>query len=315
MNKSELIEKLKILKSALIFCHARPDGDTLSSAFSLKMAFEKMGKCADVVCADKIPEKYVQSGLVGTFDEPKEGYDAHISVDCASEGQIGSLFELFRSNRETFAIDHHISNTRYAKYSYVCDECANAVNIFEIVSEMGVQFDEKLASTLYLGLCTDSGNFSQSNTDQKAFEVAAKLVSFGANPAKIYNAMFKNQSAKRAKLYAHVMSGIKLFHDDRLAIITTRQSDLEKFGVSAAENEGFIDFPLTIGSVEIAVSILEKEDKRFKISFRSKNYVDVNALAGTFGGGGHTRASGAMISGYYEDVLDKLVFTCGNYLL
>lgn len=314
MKRIDLVNRLKSLNSALIFCHARPDGDTLSSAFSLKTAFEKCGKKADVVCADPIPEKYKNCGFIGEFSSGSDEYDAHIAVDCASENMIGELYSKFASHKETYCIDHHVSNTRYAKHSYVACECANAVNVYDIIVDLGVEIDEKLANTIYLGICTDSGNFSQSNTDAKALFVASKLAEAGANPAQIYNAMFKCQSVARAKLYGEIIGKIKFFHDDRLGLIVTRLADLEKYGVDKSVTEGFVDFPLTVGKVEVAVSIVESGDKCFKISFRSKKDVDVNAVAATFGGGGHVRASGAMLNGYLEDVIDKIVFTVGNYL-
>ena len=66
---------------------------------------------------------------------------------------------------------------------------------------------------------------------------------------------------------------------------------------------------MDIETTQVAICILEVKDKQFKISFRSKG-TDVNEIAGIFGGGGHILASGCMINGYYEDVIDKLVFAC-----
>ena len=45
---------------------------------------------------------------------------------------------------------------------------------------------------------------------------------------------------------------------------------------------------------------------KLKISFRSKS-ADVNAVAGSFGGGGHVLASGCLIHGFYEDVKEKIL--------
>ena len=71
--------------------------------------------------------------------------------------------------------------------------------------------------------------------------------------------------------------------------------------------EGFIDFPLSIEGVEVAVSIMEAKENSYKISLRSKGKINVNEIASFFGGGGHVLASGCMISGFYEDVKDKLI--------
>ncbi|MGN0819482.1 MAG: bifunctional oligoribonuclease/PAP phosphatase NrnA [Christensenellaceae bacterium] len=316
MTISELSNKIKTLKSALIFCHSRPDGDTLSSAFSLKYALQKTGVRAEVTCQDEIPEKYASLNLFDGFSDAVQGnvYDAHISVDCANEQMIGANYNLFAKNKQTFNIDHHISNTRYAKYNFVKNECANTVNIYNLIVAMGIEIDEKLANALYVGIMTDSGNFSQSNTDANALTVASELVKNGATPDKLYNKLFKNQPISRAKLYLDVMQGLRLYHEGRLAIIKIMQSDLERYNLKSEVTEGFIDFPQTIDSVEVAISILQKSDKCFKISFRSKSYVNVNEIASIFGGGGHVRASGAVLNGRLEDVVDKLVFNVGNYL-
>ena len=52
----------------------------------------------------------------------------------------------------------------------------------------------------------------------------------------------------------------------------------------------------------------------FKISLRSKGRADVNAIAGVYGGGGHILASGCMISGCLEEVIDKLRYTIMQHL-
>lgn len=313
MNKTEFATKLKSLNSVQIFCHTRPDGDTLSSAFALKLAFEKMGKRAEVVCADLIPTKFLNLGFLGELSAPKMGFDGYIATDVASETLFGDTYDFFIRQTNTFSIDHHVSNTNFSKYNYVVDNAANTINVFDLICEMGVEIDKDLANLIFLGVCTDTNNFSNNNTDKRAFEVAAILSGAGADTNFIYTKMYKSQTVARAKMYAHVMGSIKFFHNDRVAIVTSRIADLERFGATQADTQGFIDFPLTIDSVEIAIAVLEKADKQFKISFRSKT-ADVNALSGVFGGGGHLRASGALICGYYEDVIDKLVFNSGNYL-
>ena len=59
--------------------------------------------------------------------------------------------------------------------------------------------------------------------------------------------------------------------------------------------------------VEVGACVMEMSPNKFKISLRSKA-VDVNAVASTFGGGGHKLASGCQIQGEYEEVVDKLQF-------
>ena len=67
-----------------------------------------------------------------------------------------------------------------------------------------------------------------------------------------------------------------------------------------------MNFALTIDTVEVSVCILEVRRGQYKISFRSKGKVDVNEVAGLFGGGGHVLASGCMLFGEAEEVIDKI---------
>jgi phosphoesterase RecJ-like protein len=46
---------------------------------------------------------------------------------------------------------------------------------------------------------------------------------------------------------------------------------------------------------------------KVKVSFRSTGGTDVNAFAKQFGGGGHAKASGALIVGGLSEVRDQVV--------
>jgi phosphoesterase RecJ-like protein len=78
--------------------------------------------------------------------------------------------------------------------------------------------------------------------------------------------------------------------------------------------EGFVDFPLSVGTVEVAASLMERKKGQWKISLRTKTYADANKIAGVYGGGGHVRAAGCMLFGDVEEVLDKLSYTVSQYL-
>ena len=309
---TEIANLLKGLNSALIFCHVNPDGDTLSCAFALKYVFEKIGKKADVVSSFDLPEKYAMTGVFGdVMSEPVSGYDGYIAVDCSTEGQVGAPYAFFAKQKKTFNIDHHVSNTLYAEYNYVVDQAANTINVFQIINEMGVEIDLKIAKTLMLGLLTDTGNFA--HCDAVALETGAKLCRIGVDLTEMNILLYSSQKKSRAMMYLEVMSGIRFFNDDQIAVITISQEQLSRFGMTKSDTEGFTDFPMSIGSVKVGVSVFENRRNCYKLSLRSKG-VNVNEIAATFGGGGHVRASGCMLNGYLEDVIDKIVFTIGNYL-
>jgi phosphoesterase RecJ-like protein len=53
---------------------------------------------------------------------------------------------------------------------------------------------------------------------------------------------------------------------------------------------------------------------KVKISFRSTGAVDVNAFARRFGGGGHAKAAGAMLSGSLDAVRDQVIGAARQFL-
>lgn len=50
--------------------------------------------------------------------------------------------------------------------------------------------------------------------------------------------------------------------------------------------------------------VYQLEENKFKISLRSKKYVDVSEIAVSFGGGGHARAAGFDMEGGLEEVIE-----------
>ncbi len=313
---TEIAEKLSTLKSALIFSHVRPDGDTLGCAFSLKTALESLGKKATVICPDKLPKKFDfiidNKEVCQTVGDEK--YDAHIAVDCPIEGMHDTNWNLFLKNKNTFSIDHHISNRRYAKYNYVedCSSCCEI--IYKLIVALHVQIDKQIANYLMLGICTDTGNFTHSSVTGETLSIASKLMFAGANLNEIYYQTFVRQTKNRAALFAETINKTQYFLDDKFAVLYIPIKTLEKYSCIMEDTEGFVDYPLSVDGVEVSVSILEFGDKNYKISFRSKGNINVNEIAAYFGGGGHVFASGCMMRGYIEDVIEKLVYITGTYL-
>ena len=310
----ELAERIKQEKSIAIFCHIRPDGDTLGSALALKLALINLGISADVICDDAVPSSFLFLNQAQTVKNVLVGdYTALLAIDCADITRLGNFAEKFQSTKNTYNIDHHVSNTRYARYNYVQDEASNCENVYELLQELGATINEDIANLLALGVMTDTGNFHHKNVTPKTLFIAGKLVENGADLNKIYYYMFSAQSKERAKLFGTVMQRIRYFEDGRFAVATIRLVDLEACGAKANETEGFIDFVMGIHGVEVGACIMEISERKFKISLRSKS-ANVNAVASSFGGGGHILASGCQIFGEYEEVIDKLRFAVSREL-
>lgn len=308
---NQIAEQIRGAKSALLFCHIHPDGDTIGSAVALSLALKKLNIACDVVCDGEIPQKYFFSDIfTGIFkpEEVQKKYDVHIAIDVATEYLLGATWSIYNSCENRICVDHHLSNEHYAPYTFVRESASASIIVADLIRILGVQFDDKIATAVLLGIITDTGNFAHDNTNQEALITAGEMVGFGASTKQIVRYIYKNQSKNRVKLYIDVMKGMRFYLQDRLAIIITLKADLEKYSLGTDVTEGWVDdLPMSVSGVEVAVSILQTKNNLYKISFRSKGRADVNLIASEFGGGGHRLASGCVISGYLEEVIEKVV--------
>ena len=315
----QIANRIKSAKSVLIMTHMRPDGDAFGSALALSSALDGLGIANEVCVETDIPSNLAFiNGIDRVKKVPTKPYDLLVTVDCSDEQRLGGLQDEFLSAKrkkiDTVNIDHHISNNGFAKYDFVRECSANCMNVAALIADMGAPFDKKTAEYLLIGLLTDSGNFAHDDVNEETLLLAAKLVKAGADMHHLNYMLFKRQSKARALLYARTMSGMRFYHDNRFAAIIVTKKNMEECGADAGMTEGFVDFPLNVDTVEVAASLLEMKKGQYKISLRSKSYVDVNRLAGCYGGGGHVRAAGCMLFGDLEDVLDRLSYTVSQYL-
>ena len=192
VNLKQTAKFLKKNDDYIILTHASPDGDTLGSAYALYYALNETGKRACVLCPDVIPKKY--DYFARKTDHVNRENAVVIAVDVADERLLGALQQEF-GGKIDLCIDHHISNTKYAKRLYL-DEGAAATTqcIYELIVQMKVNINDITAKALYTGLATDTGCFKYSNVTDKTHLIAAALYEYNIDAAEINRLMFDTKS-------------------------------------------------------------------------------------------------------------------------
>lgn len=313
----EIIEKLNRSKRVAVFCHVRPDGDALGSGLALCLALARAGKKAFMCCDDAPPEKFSFLPAMKKVKTrlPAGEFDTFVAVDCADVTRLGSFAKAFTKLKgATINIDHHISNDGYAKYNYINVCPASCEIVTRLFREAGWEVTAEIANLLMLGLITDSGNFTHTDVSAQTYETAAYLRGKGADMNEINYYMFSRQPKERAILYGVVMSKMRFALDNKLAFIVISEEDLKNTGADKSLTEGFVDFPLSVDGVEVAAAVMECKPNKYKTSLRSKGRVNVNAIAASFGGGGHVLASGCMLFGPLEEVIEKLTYAVYQHI-
>lgn len=296
-----------------ILCHHNPDGDTIGSAFALATALRKIGKKAHICCSDDFSEQYnyMINGEEVNKDIP---YETVVTVDIADKQLIGGKYNELGDNVDLL-IDHHYSNTRYAKNCYVdSTAAANCEIIYDLICELGVEIDKHMADCIYTGLSTDTGCFRYSNVTERTHLVACETIKAGADHAGINKVMFETKSLRRIKIERMVLNSLQLYYDDKLATLFLTQDMMKKTGAREDELEGVAAIPREIEGVLIGILFREKPDGSIRVSLRTNEPVDASAICAAFGGGGHKRAAGCTFNTSIEEAREKIVEEVGKIL-
>lgn len=295
----------------LILTHAHPDGDTLGSGFALCRALMQIGKKARVINDDEIPKKYNYLFDDIEFEDFEPSYI--VAVDVATENLLGSLQDKYAGKIE-LCVDHHLTNTEFAKKLLLRDYPAACEIIYMLINEMGVKIDKKIADCLYTGISTDTGCFRYASTTAQSYRIAAELIELGADNGKINRAMFETKTKTYVALEKLALNNMKMFCNDRVAVITVTQDMYAKTGSNEQETEALAPLTRQIEGVEIGITIREKANKTCKASIRTYESVNAAALAKNFGGGGHAQAAACRFDCSVDEALEQIVKKCGEYL-
>lgn len=304
LTLASLCEYLKTHDNYVVLTHVNPDGDTLGSAYGLKFGLKKLGKRVQVVCCDEIPHKYDYF-----IDDSECDFipETVVAVDVADIKLLGDLYERFEG-RIDLNIDHHVSNTHYAKRLYLDDNaaaCAEAV--YEILDELGVEFDRNIANALYTGLSTDTGCFKYGNVTAHTHRIAAKLYEIGVDAAEINRIMFDTKSKSRVEMEKRVLDGAEFHFDDRCMLMSITLDVQRETGCSRSDMEGVPPMSRSVEGVLCGITLKENRENEFKISLRTYEPLDASAICAGLGGGGHKAAAGCTVIGSLSEAKAKIL--------
>jgi phosphoesterase RecJ-like protein len=308
-NLPVAVEALRKARRVLLTMHRGPDGDALGSALGLAAALRELGKEATVFTPDELPYNFrFLPGADRVVKALPEGaaFDVTVTTDAGSLDRIPAL----PAQRGTLInLDHHITTEPFGDVNYV-DPHAAAVGVlvYKIIGALGQEVSRDAALCIYASILADTGCFRYSSTDPECLRIAAHLLEAGVEPWEMTVRVYEQQPVARMKLLAEVLTTLELSSRGKLATLTITNAMLAKTGTHLDLTDGFINYARSIDGVEVAAALREPppaadgEERRWRISFRSRGNVDVSAIAQRFGGGGHRNAAGCTMAGSLEDV-------------
>lgn len=314
-NIENIIDYINRSNDFIVTSHISPDGDNIGSTLSMYNSLKKLKKNVYYVL-DDTPPKNLEFLLkdVNILKSNEFNIDKFniISLDCGDRKRICLSDEIKDKAQKIICIDHHASNDKYGDFNYID---TNASSTCELVYNVLVAYnkkynidliDENIATFLYTGLVTDTGNFMYSNTHPTSFDMAKNLLLKGAKKENIIQNIFQSNSANYYKLLGEALNTLDII-DNKVACISINKEMLKRNIISFNDVDGITSYTRDIEGVEVGILLKEKKDNEIKVSLRSKSYVDVSKIAQSFGGGGHIKAAGCTIYDTIENTKKKII--------
>ena len=263
-----VMDVIKAGERFLVASHAHPDGDGIGSTIALAKGIESLGKKAVMYNTDNVPYNLK---FLPYVEKVVNKFILHPEL----VGLTGGL-RFFDSSRESKAY---------------------FVGMFR---QEDIKITKEIAQLLFCTFVVDTGSFRYSNTTAGVLRDAAALIEAGASPWSVTKALDESNPPESIKLLKLVLGTFEM--SGKLAWIILTHQMLAEAGASIDMAEEFIGFPRSVAGVEIAILFRELKKDKWKISFRSKDTIDVRKIAATFDGGGHAHAAGCTIEGSLASV-------------
>ncbi len=321
---AELANRIKVANHIVVTTHRKPDGDAMGSVIGLCRGLESIGKSVENLFIG--PVEHGLQLAAGSTDIrvlqedglPTEEPDLIIVADTGAWSQLEALSQWLREREErVIGLDHHSNGDDVARDRVVDISAAACTQVvMALFEEMDIGLGKgrnSVAEALFIGLGTDTGWFRFSNADARCFADASKLLEHDIDRYQLYRTLEETARPARMELLQRMLTSIEYVNN--VAIMTLRSSDFRETNGSSTDIVGLVNTPMVLENIQASVLLTDTDPTVTKMSFRSKpampneptTLIDVNALAGNFGGGGHVHAAGARVFSALEEVKGRLI--------
>lgn len=290
--------------------HISADGDSIGSSLALMQGLRKIKKECYILSKEVTPSFLsflpFSNEINGESFECVDNSAVLICLDCGNVERLN--IETSKTNQKAVLnIDHHVANDYYGDYNYVDTKASSMGEIvYTLLKELKIDIDKDMATCLYTSIVSDTGWLRFSNTTESTHKIVADLISKGIDVPEIYSRLHENKKLEYVKLYGKAIENLQFFYDNKLCLMEFSLELLSQFGESAKDAGSLTGVGFLIEGVEIVALLKEVEDG-VKVSLRSKSDIDVNKIANVFGGGGHKKAAGCLITNSLADVKQMIL--------
>lgn len=313
-NNSIILDKIvKIInksKKIAVLGHIEPDGDTIGAQLALYYALKENNFYVELINEGPYDNKYISinKNYFKKSINPHVHFDLYIIVDTPSKDRIGKASQNIDYSK-CIVIDHHITNCKYGKINWIeVDFISSSEMIFILLNKMNIGLENpKVCQNLLNGIVADNGLFRHVRKDKYySLLISYLLIKKGADPSISYNIIFGKKSLSSKKILSLVLQRLEPYKTGKVLWTYITDKDKKFFNNSMVDSSSVFNEIMSVNGVEIAIFF--KVDKNtVDMSFRSVDNINVSKLAKYFGGGGHIVASGATLTGDFDEIKNKVL--------
>lgn len=322
-------ELLDTPKQIVIVTHINPDGDAIGSVLGLYQYLLKLNHNATVIVPNDYPTflKWIPNQdnvKIYTFQKNNcnkliKNADIIFTLDINDLYRTGEMSNDLEASKATkIMIDHHQQPNGYAAYMYSDpSKSSTSEMVYDFIEMLDDdhKIDANIATSLYVGIMTDTGSFRFLSTTSTTHRIIANLIDKGANNAQIHSNVYDNNSYGRLQLLGKALNNLKVISELNTAYISLSQQELNAYDHEKGDTEGVVNYALSLKGVKFAAIFIEDQQNNIvKISLRSKGSFSVNEFSRKhFEGGGHTNAAGGKSLLSLNETIEKFISILPHY--
>ena len=303
----------------LVASHIDPDGDALGTQLAFAQYLESEGKDVFLVRDGAVPDKYAYLPGVDRIPLSTDEYidslefDAVVILECPELKRIGKAAQVLKPDARIINIDHHLDNALFGSVNWI-NTLSSSVGemVYEYFQEIGFSITSETAELLYTAIMTDTGRFRFKSTSPRTMQIAGELIAAGARPQEISDHVYFSMRPESMKLLGKVLNTISYDLSGRLCVLHMDRVMLDETGADVSDAEGIVDFTLYSRNVEAGIFLREQSDGTTKASLRSRDGINVAAIAKLYGGGGHFNAAGCTMKTTLDRARKELIERFGD---
>lgn len=295
--------------------HKEPDGDCVASSLGLSAILSAMNKEHKLLNAGPFKrielKKYADlfSNEADFLLEQERKKTGLIICDCSEIKRLGEI-DGDLSELDTFVIDHHKTSDAEDPANAIIDSTCPAASLLvqELYEKIAGPVPKETAEILFFGTMTDTGFFRfLSDRDTDVLVNISRLIEAGANPRSTYDYITSGKAYSTRKLLGVMLDHAEQYLDGRLIVTYETLNDTRKWGQEGRDSDALYSALLSVENAEAVAFLRQDTESTCTGGLRSKDKVDVSAVATKFGGGGHKNASGFSTDGKLETLIPAII--------